>query len=185
MHVTGLYQLGNEDIKPDWSGICRGLIVEQHRGTFVTESLFSPPQQDRFDACGQLIWTEGLGNVVVRTELEAFEDFVFFALRSKHEDRDIFRFLILLQRAQDLEPSHQGHHHVQENKIRNDFFRFLKGSIAILDGHDDESAVAQFVFNETTNVLLVFSYKNRVRHLDPCLSVSSVESFGVEGQCIL
>jgi hypothetical protein len=134
-------------------------------------------QENCFDARCQLIGTERLRYVVVRTELEPLQDVLLFALSRHKQDGNSFRPLILFERSQHFESRHQRHHNVEEDEVRNNFLSPLQGSLPVLHTNDIETAIPEFVLDKTADMLLVFCYKNGLGH---SIGQETMSSFDVD-----
>ena len=73
---------------------------------------------DRLHSQQELADAERLDDVVVGTELEADHPIDLFPLRRHHDDRDVLRGKVALQRFADLEARQIGEHEVEEEHVR-------------------------------------------------------------------
>src|SRR5207253_7641945 len=74
------------------------------------------PTQNSLHASQQFPDRKGLGDVVVGTELEAYNLIHFLATRRKHDDGN--RRALSLQLFADLQAAHPRHHHVEHDEVR-------------------------------------------------------------------
>src|SRR5450432_980406 len=75
------------------------------------------PPQDRLQAQRELAHAVGLDDVVVGAELEADDPVDLLALGRQHDDGDLARRRIALERAADVRPRHVRQHEVQQHQI--------------------------------------------------------------------
>ena len=97
-----------------------GLVVLPH---------FMDAAQHHLHACHDLAGTEGLGDVIVRTQLQSQEAVKFLRLGAEHDDRHV-GFLA------NLAAHHQsvlfGHHDIQHNDVRARSAHHFEGLIAVV-----------------------------------------------------
>jgi hypothetical protein len=85
------------------------------------------PAQHRPHAADELAWAEGLGDVVVGSELQASNAVILLALGRKHNHRDARD---LADQAQRLEAVEVRHHHVEQDQIGQAVAQLLQRSCA-------------------------------------------------------
>src|SRR6516225_4820789 len=83
----------------------------------LIDAIAATPPEHGVDAREEFPWREGLGDVVVRTALEARNLVAFLGARSEHDHRQLAGLTVALERARELEATHVGQHPVDQDEV--------------------------------------------------------------------
>ncbi len=123
------------------------------------------PPEDRLDAEQELANAERLDDVVVGAELEAHDPVDLLPLRRHHDDGDVQRGLIALERLADLEAGDVREHQVEEEHVRERGARELQPfEPGLGDGHV-VAGLGEVVAKHLAEVELVIDHED-TRHGD-------------------
>src|SRR6266853_4124978 len=83
----------------------------------LVDAVGTAPAQHGVDARQQFPRREGLGDVVIRSALEAGDLVALLGARREHDDRQLARLAVALERARQLQPAHVRQHPVHQHQV--------------------------------------------------------------------
>ena len=125
------------------------------------------PAKQRVNAHGEFTRAERLGDVLIRAGSESRVDVGLLRASRQDDDRHVCGGRILPESTAHLKSGYPRHHHVEHGQV----WRVLAGvgerRCPVTESPDHVASLLQFERDETADVLLVLSDKNRC-HASPC-----------------
>ena len=104
--------------------------------------------QDRTHASEELLWTEWLGDIVIRPHAEPEHDVTLFTLRRDHDHGNRASDGVFLQLATDLNAVEARQHQVEQDKVGIFLASKLKSTLAIAARANAITVALKVVFDE-------------------------------------
>ena len=136
-----------------------GVALTRHRPVAAPEHRPQPGQEHP--------GAEGLGDIVVRAQLQPRDNVRFLPLGRDHDHREMLGPVVLLEMAADLQAVHAREHEVQEDEVGE---QDLGGAQGLLPGGHPghpEALLGKVVAQQLQDVLFVFHYQNVFVGHDP------------------
>src|SRR5581483_1707980 len=116
------------------------------------------------DAGDELARAERLGDVIVRTEIEAGDFIGFRSFRGEEDDRRHGNIAVVADLAADVETVVSGNHDVEKEKRRWSFFGLGNYAVPGEERSNGKARAFQVIAHQPSNIGIIFDDKNRLFH---------------------
>ena len=113
--------------------------------------------QNSLDTGRHFLGFKRLYDVIIRTQFQAQNLIIGFALCRQHNDGGL---VVLADLAADFPPINAGHHHIQQHKVRVQLIKFLQCSSAIIGNGHTVSLFDQVQTQQFTDVFIIIHNQN-------------------------
>ena len=142
-------------------------------GQHICLRLWADPAQAGTYSGSQFCHAKRLYDIIVRTQIQTLYLVKLRSLGCQHDHRDLAGSSVCMKLCKNLKPILVRQHHIQQNQIRLLYAYFMPeraGAWKALDGH---AHLAQRVYHQFADAIVIFHIKNHVRNTPLCFPVSA------------